>query len=63
MQAGTKSRPVRHGVGGWRAQAPESAANGRAVAAPHAAEPLADFDPAVHWALEVEYKEKWQKIY
>lgn len=48
MQAGTESRPVRHGVGGWRAQAPVSAANGRAVAAPHTAEPLADSVPAMH---------------
>ena len=38
MQAGKQSRPVR----------PVSAANGRAVAAPHTAEPLADCVPAMH---------------
>lgn len=48
MQAGTESRPVRHGVGGWRAQAPESVANGRAGAAFHTAEPLADSVPVMH---------------
>ena len=47
MKAGTQSRPVRHGVRGWRAQAPMSVANGGAVAASHTTEPLADCDPAM----------------